>query len=452
MNIGRRAPLFLMLLALLALLLQAPAGAAKGGLFPFPISQQQLDNGLKVVMVPCDSPGIVAYYTVVRAGSRNEVEPGHSGFAHLFEHLMFRGTKKFSASQYNKALKGMGVDDNAFTSDDLTCYHVTGSSANLEKIVEIEADRFQNLQFSEEEYKTETGAVLGEYRKNFSNPLRAMEEKLQDLAFDVHTYKHTTMGFLKDIEAMPGYYQYCWEFFRRYYRPDNCTLVVVGDFDEKRLMALVTKYYGGWLKGADPRPIPVEPSQKEEKRFAMTWKNRTLPLMLIGYHMPAFSDRNPEVPALHILSEYLFSSSSPLYRKLVIEEQRADLLFGYVDDHRDPYLYYIYVRAKDEAELPKLEKEIFAAIDEAKSGAVAPQRIRDIASNMKYSFAAGLDTPDGVAYQLSYAIALTDDPLSLDRYYAMLDGITPKLLQETAAKYFGAHNRTVVTLTYGGDR
>ena len=124
-------------------------GQATDEVFSYPVSVFELDNGLKVVAVDYDSPGIVAYYTIVRTGSRNEIEPGFSGYAHFFEHMMFRGTKKYPTKAYNKVIKQMGADSNAFTTDDWTAYHIVASSDSLETIIEIESDRFLNLEYSE---------------------------------------------------------------------------------------------------------------------------------------------------------------------------------------------------------------------------------------------------------------------------------------------------------------
>ncbi len=176
-------------------------------IFPYPVAKTVLENGLTVLTIPFDSPGLVAYYTVVRTGSRNEIEAGHSGFAHFFEHCMFRGTVKYPADKYNDILKRLGADSNAFTTDDWTCYHVVASSDALETIADIESDRFMNLKYSEEAFKTEAGAILGEYNKNYSVPFQSMFEELQNTAFTTHTYKHTTMGFLADIKDMPNQYQ-----------------------------------------------------------------------------------------------------------------------------------------------------------------------------------------------------------------------------------------------------
>src|SRR4051794_22878933 len=230
------------MLMLAALTLTGSAKAA-APVFPYPLRQTVLDNGLTVISVPFESPGLVAYYTVVRTGSRNEVEPGKSGFAHFFEHMMFRGTDKYSQEAYNAVIKEIGADSNAYTSDDLTVYHILAGKQALPRIVEIEADRFQNLKYSEPDFQKEARAVLGEYNKGASNPFQKMFEALFDHAFTRHTYKHTTIGFLKDIEAMPQQFAYSRQFFDRYYRPDNVTLIAVGDVDTEALWKLIDQRY-----------------------------------------------------------------------------------------------------------------------------------------------------------------------------------------------------------------
>ena len=204
----------------------------------------------------------------MRTGSRNEVEPGKSGFAHFFEHMMFRGTENYSPDAYNAVIKEMGADSNAFTSDDLTVYHILAGKAALPKIVEIEADRFQHLQYEEPDFQKEARAVLGEYNKNASNPIEKMVETLYDNAFTTHTYKHTTMGFLKDIENMPNELAYSRQFFDRYYRPDNVVILVVGDADPETVFKLVEKRYGGWKRGrqAPGRPRRAAAEEGEARR------------------------------------------------------------------------------------------------------------------------------------------------------------------------------------------
>src|SRR5436305_5591846 len=258
------------LLALAAAVQAAPApparpAAAPGDVFPFKTHETRLDNGLRVVVIPYDSPGVVAYYLVVRTGSRDEVEAGHSGFAHFFEHMMFRGTEKYPSDAYNNLMKRMGANSNANTADDRTAFELVGPSRELETMMAVESDRFQNLKYDEEAFRTEALAVLGEYNKSASSPFLPMYEKMRDLAFEKHTYKHTTIGFLADVKAMPGYYQYSLDFFKRFYRPENVTLLVVGDAQPERVVALAKKYYGDWKPGYQTPAVQPEPPQKEKK-------------------------------------------------------------------------------------------------------------------------------------------------------------------------------------------
>ena len=312
-----------------ALVLAAAAvaeGQAGREVFPFPVTTFELDNGLKVVGVDYDSPGIVAYYTVVRTGSRNEVEPGFSGYAHFFEHMMFRGTEKYPTEAYNAVVKRIGADSNAFTTSDWTTYYIVASSDALETIMDLESDRFRNLQYSEDDFRTEAGAILGEYNLNFSNPVSLLRERLHDLAYTTHPYKHTTIGLLEDIREMPNHYDYSLQFYDRYYRPENCIVVVVGDFDPAELERLAAEYYGGWERGDFEPDIPQEPEQTEARSARITWPNPTLPFLMMGYHAPAFSDERIDMPALDVLSQLLFSETSPLFRKLYLEEQVVDAL------------------------------------------------------------------------------------------------------------------------------
>ncbi|MEJ7674600.1 MAG: insulinase family protein [Chitinophagaceae bacterium] len=188
-------------------------------ILPFPIFQKKLSNGLNVVTVPFNSPGLAALYLVVRAGSRDEVEEGKTGFAHFFEHMMFRGTPKYSPDAYNDVLKSFGASANANTSLDRTVYHMTGNAIMLEKMIEVEADRFQNLKYAVHDFKTEAGAVKGEYTKNSASPFQQLNEKVVSTAFDKHTYKHTTMGFFKDVVDMPNQYDYSLTFLTVFIGP-----------------------------------------------------------------------------------------------------------------------------------------------------------------------------------------------------------------------------------------
>src|SRR3954462_9570389 len=257
---------------MLAALAAAPErGRAAEKVFPFPIRQTALENGLTVLSVPFDAPGIIAYYTVVRTGSRNEVEKGLSGFAHFFEHMMFRGTEKYPQEKYNDVLKALGANSNAFTTNDWTCYHLTVPSSALAKVVEIESDRFRNLKYDEPSFQKEARAVLGEYNKGASSPFLLLNEAMQDVAYTTHTYKHTTIGFLADIKDMPNQYAYSRTFFDRWYRPENCAVIVAGDVAHDRRVELARREYGGWERGGARVEIPAEPAQEEPRSARLSW-------------------------------------------------------------------------------------------------------------------------------------------------------------------------------------
>ena len=176
--------------------------------FPYTVHEKVLGNGLRVLAVPTGQPDVVSLQIPVAVGSRNEVEPGKSGFAHFFEHMMFRGSENYSADEYGDLLKNIGADQNAYTTDDRTVYHTTFTKADLELMMQVEADRFQRLQYAEPEFRTEALAVLGEYNKNSASPLSKLIEVQRAAAFQAHTYRHTTMGFLEDIQQMPEQFAY----------------------------------------------------------------------------------------------------------------------------------------------------------------------------------------------------------------------------------------------------
>ena len=415
--------------------------------FPFPVTTFELENGLRVVGVDYDSPGIVAYYTVVRTGSRNEVEPGFSGYAHFFEHMMFRGTEKYPTEAYNAVVKRIGADSNAFTTSDWTAYYIVASSGALETIMDLESDRFQRLRYSEDDFRTEAGAILGEYNLNFSNPVSLLRERLHDLAYTTHPYKHTTIGLLEDIREMPNHYDYSLQFYDRYYRPENCFVVVVGDFDQDALERLAREYYGGWERGGYEPAIPVEPPQAEARSARVTWPNPTLPFLMMGYHAPAFSDERLDMPALDVLSQVLFSETSPLFRKLYLEEQVVDALQGGALDSRDAPLFTIIARITNPERVDYVRDAIIAEIERLKTEPVDAATLAATKSHMRYAFAMGLDNPGGIARTLGHYLQLTGDPETVNRVYELYDAVTPEDVRAMANTYFAETNRSVVILT-----
>jgi zinc protease len=440
------------LLIAAAVVVAAPVAAATPGgakAFPYAVEQHTLPNGLRVVLVPYDSPGLCAYYTLMRVGSRNEAEPGRSGYAHFFEHMMFRGTKSHSAEDYNNTVTRLGLDTNAFTSEDMTVYHLYGPSKALPTIIELEADRFQHLEYTEEQFKTEAGAILGEYAKSASNPEMILSEKMDETAYTKHTYRHTVIGYLDDIKAMPSGYAYSREFFRRYYTPDDATVVIVGDFDKKATLALLTEKYGTWKGKLDPAAIPVEPTQTEPRRSHVDWKAPTLPRTWLAWHAPGSSDLTG-VAIEETLTQYLFGPTSPLYQDLVLGRQLVDSLRPHSDTARDPSLFGVIARVKKAGDLEEVEHTIAKEVAKLAAGEVDKKRLEAVRSNLKYGTILRLDTADRLAVTLAVMTAPTGDLDFINKLYARIDKLTGKELVAFAKKYLTDANRTTVTLTTGG--
>ncbi len=442
----RAAAMGLMLLASNNGLNAGPAVAPSEKILPYPIYQHKLANDLNVVTVPFDSPGLAAFYIVTRVGARNEVEPGVTGFAHFFEHMMFRGTDKYSKAQYSAALKSTGAAANANTTRDRTQYHMTGSADKLELMFELESDRFLNLNYSEHDFNTEAGAVKGEYTKNFASPYRQLSEKRAETAFTTHTYSHTTMGYFKDIVDMPNQYEYSKMFFDRYYRPEYNTILVVGDVTPEQVNALAEKYFGKWERGSYESVVPVEPEQNETRYTHL--QNGSIPAFLsMSYKGPAFSDSAIDMPALDVLSSIFFSNTSDLNKQLVLEEQKIRFIGGGAFDSRDPNLFTIEVSMVEKDDMSYVMEEIEKAIAKAKTEDVDEGLLQRTKSNLKYGFAMRMDTPGAIAGSLSHYIQLTGDPESINRLYALYDKVTREDIKMVANKYFKPRRLTIATIS-----
>jgi zinc protease len=416
------------------------------GIFPYKYHKETLPNGLTVLVIPLESPGVASYWTIVRTGSRDEVEPGRSGYAHFFEHMMFRGTKKYPGSIYDKIVTGMGANANAFTTDDLTAYHLKFAKEHLEKVIEIESDRFQNLDYGEAAFQTEAGAVYGEYRKDVTQPFFMLDEKMRNTAFDVHTYKHTTMGFEADVKAMPKGFAYSRSFFDRFYRPENVVLLAVGDVEPNHVMQWVKQYYGDWKKGYAPPKIVAEPSQKGERKAEVSYPGQTLPILDIGYKGDAFDPKNRDYVAAQVLGDLAFGKNSDLFKKLVLQEQKAEFLVASIPMNRDRPLFEIVAMVKRQDDVAYVRDEIYRTLEHFKTVPVDATKLDHVKRHNKYEFLMSLDSSERVAEILSRWIALTGGLEAIDQLYEEFDRVTPEDILRATQKYFDAERRTVVVL------
>jgi zinc protease len=430
----------------LCLLLLAGSSAMAETILPYKVHTTVLPNGLKVITIPMESPGLVAYYSVVRTGSRDEVESGKSGFAHFFEHMMFRGTKKYPGPVYDSVVTSIGASANAFTSDDITAYHLNFAVEDLEKVIEVESDRFQNLHYELPAFQTESGAIYGEYRKGVTNPFEVLDERVRDLAFDVHTYKHTTIGFERDIKAMPEAYDYSLGFFKRFYRPENVVILVVGDVKPDAVLKLVRKYYSGWQKGYEPSSVQQEPPQKAERTGTVTYPGKTLPILDMAFKGDAFDPANTDFVAATVFGDLAFGETSDIYKKLYIQEQRVDELQASIPLQRDMPLFEIVARIKKDEDIPLIQDEVLKTVASFQTTPVDAQRLAGVKKRRRYEFLMNLDTPDRVAGRLAYFVAITGGIDAVDAYYTALAKVTPEDVMKAAKKYFVPERRTIVVL------
>ena len=436
--------LFLLLSILTSAALTAQDPAPR--LFPYDTRVETLDNGLSVILVPMSSGGLAAYWSIVRTGSRDEVEPGRTGFAHFFEHMMFRGTEKYPSEVYDDLVTQIGADTNAFTGDDLTAYYLNIAAEDLETVMDIESDRFMNLSYPKDMFETEAGAVYGEYRKNRMNPFFSLFEGMRETAFVEHTYGHTTMGYEADIKGMPGLFDYSRSFFERFYRPENVVVVVVGAIDPDKTLERVRHYYGAWERGYQAPAVPEEPPQTEERRVEIAYPGPALPIVWLGYKAPAFDPADKEQAAARLLCDLSFGETSAIYKKLVLDEQVVEFVNSDLTPSRDPSLLGIFSRVKDPAKIDYVVSELDRVVAEVQASPPDAQRLADLKSRLKYDFLMDLDTPANVMNQLVRIIAITGGLEAVETYYRTIDQVTPEDVQKAAQSLLRNERRTIAVL------
>ncbi|BDX05792.1 M16 family metallopeptidase [Planctobacterium marinum] len=408
---------------------------------------EELDNGLKVMVVKTDYPDLVSLQIPVSAGSRDEVEKGKTGFAHFFEHMMFKGSKKFPDSQYTEVFKSAGVDYGGYTTNDYTNYHADFSKQHLETVLEILADHFQNLHYTEAQFRTEALTVKGEYLKNNASPIRKLLSAVRKEAYDVHTYEHTTMGFFEDIEAMPDQMAYGQEFFNRFYKPEYVSLVIAGDVDPKATLDLIKQYWGDWERGDFKSVVPQEPEQTAPRYFHEKYDGLPGHWLLVSYKGAPWIPNKKDRAGLDLLSELYFSDNSDLYQELVVDKQIASQMFTYNPNTKDTGLRHVFVKVQEEADLVTVRDAINRTYAKARTELVDDEKLANLKSNLKYSFVNSLDSSEAIASTLTSYMHFKRDPEVINELYQSFDKITAQDIKNLANQYYIDSNRTTVTLS-----
>lgn len=422
--------------------------AASGDILPFNATERTLPNGLRVIVVPTGFPNLVSIEIPVQVGSRNEVEPGKSGFAHFFEHLMFRGTPNTPPEKFRAVMSKAGARDNAGTGADRTRYYATFAKERLEDLVAVYADAFQHLAYSEADFKTEARAILGEYNKNSADPTEKLFEVQRDRFYQAHPYKHTTMGFIKDIENMPNEYTYSKLFFERWYRPEYTTVIVAGDVTPAEVMPLVEKHFGQWKSGRPTRvTIPKEPPPGGPRYAHVGWSSSTLPYVTVAFPGPAFDETGKDSASMEMLGAMYFGQTSELYKRLVVTEQKVDVLAASVPAGFDPSLFTILARVKKPSDALYVRDQILATVAAAREEAMPARQLAGARSHARYAFARTLDSTERIANVVSRYAAYRRSYDTVNNYYRTLDSLTPADVLSAARKHFTDTGMIVTTLS-----
>jgi len=435
-------------LALTALLALDPSAGAAVRPPKLDYSMITLENGLKVVFLEDHSTPIVHAEIWYHVGSKNE-RPGRTGFAHLFEHMMFKGSRNVEPEGHPSWISSIGGQSNAYTNEDVTVFWQTVPAPYLPLVLWLEADRMASLRIEDKVFQTEREVVKEERRMRVeSQPYGRLNEIVYEQAFTVHPYRHSTIGSMKDLEAAS--IEDVREFFRTYYVPNNATLVLVGDFDTTEATALVKQYLGRIPRSAKPVPrdIPKEPPQTKERRVTLE-ESWPLPAVVVAHHITF--DGHPDSYPLHIASKVLSDGqSSRIYRKLVYEEQLALAAFGGGNIIEDPNLFFAVAIVQPGKSPEDAVNALIEELDRLTREPISAGELQQAKNQFARDYILGRESNKDKASQLGHAAVIHDDITTADGEFDIFMNTTAADVQRVARTYFRPENRLVLTIMPAG--
>jgi zinc protease len=403
-----------------------------------------LENGLKVVLLEDHSTPIVHTELWYHVGSKNE-KKGRTGFAHLFEHMMFKGSKNVEPEGHPSRISGVGGQSNASTNEDATVFWQTTPAQYLPMVLWLEADRMATLRIDEKVFETEREVVKEERRMRVENqPYGKLNEIIYGQAFTTHPYKHPTIGSMADLEAAS--IDDVRDFFKTYYVPENATLVIVGDFDPTEAMDLVKRYLGRVPKSnrSVPRDIPAEPPQTKERRVRIE-ENVPLPAVVVAHHITY--DGHPDSYPLHIAAKVLSDGqSSRIYRKLVYEDQLALAAFGQGNIIEHPNLFYAVAIVQRGRTPEEATKALIGELDRLRSEPISAAELQRTKNQFARDYILSRESNRDKAGVLAHAAVIHNDITTADGEFEIFQNMTAADVQRVAQKYFTPENRIVITL------
>ena len=406
-----------------------------------------LPNGLTLVLSEDHSTPIVNIQVWYHVGSKNE-RKGRTGFAHLFEHMMFKGSKNVGPEEHTSVITGYGGQSNAYTTDDETVFWETVPAQYLPLAIWLEADRMATLRIDKDTFANERDVVKEERRMRVDNqPYGRLSEIIFDQAFSVHPYKHPTIGSMVDLEAAS--IDDVRDFYNTYYVPENATLALVGDFDTAQAVQLVTQYLGRVPKAARPVPrdIPKEPPSTREKRVTLQepWP---LPAVVVAYHITY--DGHPDSYPLHIASKVLSDGqSSRIFKSLVYEKGIALAASGEANIIEDPNLFYALAIIQPGHRPEDAVDALIAEFEKLKAEPITEHELTRAKNQFARDYILGRESNKDKAMQLAHALVIHRDIKTADGEFEIFENLTTADIQRVARTYFTPANRVVLTLLPG---
>jgi zinc protease len=422
------------------LLLARPSGAVT--LPQTVIRAVTLANGLQAFLVEDHQAPVVDVQVWYHVGSKNEV-PGRTGFAHLFEHLMFDGTANVGPEQFSDYIIRSGGIDNAYTTEDSTVFWETTPSSQLPVALWLEADRMRNLEISKSVFNNEREVVEEERRLRFDNPpYGTVVETLYENSYTVHPYRHMTIGSMYDLNN--ARLEDIRDFYDTYYVPNNATVIVVGDLDPPEAEGMIRQYFGPLERGnrLPSNPIRPEPPQTA-KRVVKVALNVALPAFVEGYHMPA--DGTPDAYPLRLASNILSEGeSSRIYRRLIYEKQIALEAQSTGNFTEDPNLFFVFAVMNQGHTPAEGEAEVEAELARLKTQLVGEAELQKAKNQILRDFILSRQTVQTRGEELGYAAVVLKDANLVNTEPARFLAVTPGDIRRVAQKYFVPENLTLV--------
>jgi zinc protease len=407
------------------------------------VTEKVLPNGLKVLLKEEHKAPVVTFQVWYRVGSRNE-RLGKTGVSHVLEHMMFKGTKKYGPKQFSQTVQRNGGNDNAFTSKDYTAYFENFAADRLEIAMDLEADRMQGLLLDPKDFLSERDVVMEERRmRTEDDPTAVMGEQMMAAAFSAHPYQWPVIGWMADLKNLTR--DDLEKQYRTYYAPNNATIVVVGDFESAKVLALVERFFAGIPRGPEvPKVGAVEPKQLGEKRV-MVKREAELPAVYAGYKAPTL--RSADSFALNVLQGILSSGkSSRLYRSLVYEKQIALSAGGDYDDvSTDPNLFTLYAGVMPGKTAGEVEAALYAEVEKFKNEPVSDEELQKAKNQAEAQFIMSQDSNFYQAMLLGQFETVAEWRL-LERYLDGIRAVTKDDIQRVAKQYLTDDDRTVGVL------